>query len=259
MGKETSQKQRRLNALSSDYFKVDERTLRDLYEEVRSMASIIKFYPGNEKETSHDWSSFFDDATPFIRLLSSEGGLTVDESGNCPPHLALLLTFLKLFQRSQERLNDLTYSHLDFFYNRFLGEQRKPAVPSRVYLFAELAKDIKTFVLEKGELFAGGKDSMGRPIVFANDATISLSHARIADVRSTRRSACDGRMYSFPVSNSADGWGAPLTQGQGWLPFGDPSRAALSLETGFAVSSPMLLMQEGRRKLWFSFKTEKKV
>ena len=259
MGKETSQKQRRLNALSSDYFKVDERTLYDLYEEVRLMAKVIKFYPGNEQETQHDWAPFFGDAKPYLELLSNEPGLAMDKVGDCPPHLALILTFLKLFQQSQQRLNDLTYSHLDFFYNRFLGEQRKPAIPSRVYLFALLARDVTSYVLEKGEAFFGGKDRLGRPILFTNDTTVSLSHAQVVDVRSTQRSSADGRMYTFPVSNSADGWGAPLAEGQGWRPFGDSEKGALSLETGFAFSSPMLLMQEGRRKLWINFKIEKKI
>lgn len=257
MSKGTSQKERGLAALSTEHFKVDERSMSDLYREVQQMAKTTRFYGGSGDEGRQNWSPFFENAQHYLQRLSPDSSDTIGISreNDCPPHLALLLAFIKLYGYTQQRLNELTSAHLDFFYSKVLGEKKKKAVPDKVFVFLELARNVDRYVLPRGEKLLAGKDSQGENIIYSTDHQVSLNHTKISQIKALHRSAdSDSAIYSFPVVNSADGFGKPLEEGQGWYPFGDVKRSAkISAEIGFGLMSPMLLLQDGKRKISISF------
>ncbi len=68
------------------------------------------------------------------------------------PHYALFLAFLRLFAYARAEMNTLTGRHLDFYYREILQLKEKAAVPSRVHLLVELAKQAATHLIVAGEL-----------------------------------------------------------------------------------------------------------
>lgn len=258
MNNGTSQKERRITALSTEHFKVDERSMSDLYNEVRMLARALKFYDGEEKENSQDWSPFFGDAKQFIDKLSSSPLTSLPgQLSNCPPHLSLLLTFLKLYGHVQTQANELTSAHLNFFYTKVLGEKKKKSLPEKVYVFFELARNIDHYVLPRGEKLLAGKDDKGDNITFTTDHPVFISHAKIKQLRAIQHSdASNSSIYAFPIADSADGLGSPVDEGQGWFPFGDLSRTQKGAEIGFGFTSPMLLLKEGKRVINITFLLE---
>jgi hypothetical protein len=258
MGKGTSQTERRLAALSTQQLKVDERSITDLYEEVQRTASAIKFYEGPGKVAARDWSVFFKDAQHYFNILSGNNKSKSGIEQNCPPHLALLIAFLKLYGYTQDQLNDLTSWHLDFFYTKVLSERKRLATPDKVYVFFELARNVDQYVLAKGEKLLAGKNAKGENIIYTTDHKASLNQTIITQLKALHRAAeDDSSIYSFPAVNSADGYGKPLEAGQGWYPFGDvKKRTKVSAEIGFALASPLLLLKEGKRRVTISFTIE---
>jgi hypothetical protein len=257
MSKGTSQTDKRLTALSTQHFKVDERSMTSLYEEVQHMAKAIRFYESSGKESTQDWSPFFRDAQRYFKIMlqSKDQAESLQGGQDCPPHLALLIAFIKLYGYTQEKLNDLTSWHLDFFYTKVLGEKKKRAVPDSVYVFVELARNIGQYLLPKGEKLLAGKDLQGENVIYTTDHEISLNHTTITQLKALHHSSQeDSSIYSFPVVNSADGYGKALEQGQGWFPFGDVRKTAkISAEIGFGLMSPMLLLKEGKRRITIEF------
>src|SRR5688500_14228656 len=73
-----------------------------------------------------------------IRIVADVASQNIEQSlfplkeelqKNHTPHLALLFTFLKLFQHLQGDLNTYTKKHLDFFYKDVLKLKAREAIP----------------------------------------------------------------------------------------------------------------------------------
>ena len=254
MSKGTSQKERGLAALNAEHFKVDDRSLNDLLKEAQQLAKSLRFQQTKEKNPS-DWSPFFEDAERYLPHLFDAARNVKPTSSDCPPHLALFLAFLKLYGYTQSQLNELTSAHLNFFYSKILGENRKKAIPDKVYVFPELQKNIERYQLQKGEKLSAGKDKKGEDIIYTTDQAVSLNQAKIIQLKALHRSVPNNSaIYIHPSVNSADGFGAPLAPGEGWYPFGDTTKTPrISAAIGFGFISPMLLLKEGKRIIRITF------
>ncbi|HTF20026.1 MAG TPA: hypothetical protein VK658_18260 [Chryseolinea sp.] len=226
------------------------------------MAKALRFYDGVDRESTYDWSSFFPNAERFLDIISSTSSIAALEAHDCPPHLALMLAFIKQYGQVQDQLNGLTSTHLDFFYTKVIGEKRKNAIPDKLYIFIELARNISQYILAKGEVILAGNDSSGKRITYTTDNQVALNHTTISQLKAIHHSSQnDTSIYSFSTVNSTDGYGKPLPPGQGWYPFGDVNRnAKIAAEIGFGIMSPILLLKDGRRRITvsFSLSTDKK-
>ena len=174
------------------------------------------------------------------------------------PHMALLLTFMQLFEHARSHLNEMTGRHLDFFYEKILQFKQKESKPDEVHLMFELAKQVDSHLLKSGVQFKAGKDSKGNELLYQTEAEIVLNKARIGTLKSVYIDhENQSRVYAAPVANSADGEGAPLEEeGAGWKAFGESQYALAADKTsmieagiGFAIASPQLLLTEGQREI----------
>ncbi|CAN5331381.1 hypothetical protein BH23BAC1_BH23BAC1_17770 [soil metagenome] len=252
MGKDTSQNERIQAALHPDSFKVDERSIHDLYSEAQKLAEALNFYETADETAFASWSAFFEDAASYIQKL--EPALLQKEPGICPPHLALFLAFLKLFSHTQNQLNKLTSAHLHFFYHKILGQERKGIRPDKAYIFFGLARNTAKYLLPQGTTLLAGKDTQGNDIVYTTDRDLFINHVKISSYKAIHRlKEGNSAIYAYPVANSPDGLGTSLEEGQGWYPFGNPGRRKSTAVIGFGVSSPMLFLVEGIRKIQLSF------
>ena len=90
----------------------------------------------------------------------------VKKDGDTQPHIALLLSFLHLFQYQQQKLNSLVSGHMDFYYQHLLRFLPKPTRPDEAYVTISLKKEVAGYLLTEGNDLIGGKDEAGEPILF---------------------------------------------------------------------------------------------
>ncbi|RAJ80138.1 hypothetical protein CLV59_105246 [Chitinophaga dinghuensis] len=201
------------------------------------------------------------------------------------PHMGLFLSFLQLFQLVQTQMNDITGRMLDFYYRDVLHLTEKPSVPDKAHIIFELAKDVKEYSLDQGTALSAGKDAAGKEQTYITENPLVINQAKVKELKTIfiNKTPADGMegaktiqtIYARPVANSQDGMGAKFidkyphwpTFGQG--PASDQTftdRICRLLEhpvpetirtdkasIGFAVASPQLLLQGGRRWLMVAF------
>ena len=98
----------------------------------------------SDNKLDGNWEAFFPD---------EEQGDKWDESN---PQLTLFLTFLKLFQHSQQHINTLTQKHLDYIYKEVLRFTEKPEVSDKAHVIFELAKFADDHLVKAGTLLTAG-------------------------------------------------------------------------------------------------------
>jgi hypothetical protein len=177
------------------------------------------------------------------------------DSLNAPDHapqVALMLTFLQLYQRVQADINGVTARHLDFYYKDILKFTPRPAQPDTALVCFTLAPGTASLSLPSGLALNGGMDAQGKPIVYALDEETRLDEAAVVRFSSlTAMRDGDGEtlaVYTRPVANSADGFGAvPAPSGVAWPAFVEGPDATAA-EMGIRIRSPILQMRAGARR-----------
>lgn len=200
------------------------------------------------------------------------------------PHMALFIAFLRLFSIVQEQMNGITERMLNFYYRDVLRLEQKPSVPDRVHIVFELAKDIFQYDIAEGTSLNGGMDKSNKKQVYTTNTGLVVNQAKVKELKTifiqkgevgdpgtrTMVPSIDA-FYARPIANSADGFGEKITDPGGkWPSFGKgapglPEKFNLDnpctfieqtkelnsrkdqAQIGFAIASPQLLMQGGKR------------
>ncbi|HMQ46526.1 MAG TPA: hypothetical protein PKA00_04545 [Saprospiraceae bacterium] len=178
----------------------------------------------------------------------------INEPNLHQPHVALFLSFLRLFRHAQDSLNSLTGKHLDYYYEKILCLDRRPAVPDDVFLVFELAKGFEETLVEKGTAFLAGKDANGRPLLFEALENWVVRDAQVKEIKNTHFDLCNfqttGKILANPDVNTAyaNGEILPNEKPASWRALGDDGNLPAG-EIGFAIASPQLILREGKRIL----------
>lgn len=104
-------------------------------------------------------------------------------SSNIKPDLALMITFFKLFKEAQDKQNELTKKHLDFYYKSVLQFNEAPLQPDKTILTIELTPETPDLQIEAGLQFDAGKDEQGNGIVYESIDTSILNQIKVVDIR----------------------------------------------------------------------------
>lgn len=168
------------------------------------------------------------------------------------PQIALILTFLQLFQAAQQQLNSLSQAHLDFYYKEVLKLTPKGHQPDQVHLIFAMAKHLNEYKIDQDTFVKAGKDDLGKPLFYATDEDIVLNKTQI-DVEQGLKSFFVARdekdevlgFYHAPVASSEDGLN--IIENQVWNTFGNEQVPAAKI--GFALASSMFLLAEGEREI----------
>lgn len=168
--------------------------------------------------------------------------------GEVTPQLALFIAFLKLLNKSKERFNKITKRHLDFYYKEVLQLKKNAEKADHAYIIFELAKNAEQQILRDDTLLNAGKDSEGNTIHYKLEEEIAINKATVVELKNTYSHEDAPNWYASPKANSGDGEGGEFENGStSWLPFGDTNRNLA--KKGFSVSSPSLLLTEGKRTI----------
>ncbi len=238
-GSGTNRGNRLLESLLPDYVAVDGRKIEELKAFAKNLAAQLKFRTPSDT-WEDDWASFFEKE--------------IDPNQATDPHYALFLAFLQNYLLAQADLNGLTKKHLDFFYRDVLRLKEKAAEADQAYLILQLAKQVGEHLLPKNSEFKAGKDDIGKEVLFKNESNQVFNKTEVGSLKALYRDQ-NGRLYSSPIANSADGNGAEIIHPDGrWNPFGRPKSLfptsdRKSAVLGFAVASPALALAEGTRKI----------
>ena len=236
----TSQSDRLPEAFDPAYARIDERSADELLQLLKDFSELVQYYD-HSNQLNGDWKDFF-----------------MDFNKTHEPHIALMLTFLKLFKEARDHLNTLTKRHLDFYYKRYLQIKQLEAVPDRVHLVLELAKNVKEYKLAKNTAFTAGKDQTGKELIYKSEREIVLNKASISQIKSVFvDKKHEFTVYKAEAANSADGKGKEFEgESAAWYPFGKAQMGLSSGEQnmekadiGFAIASSTFRMKEGTRKV----------
>lgn len=232
------------SSLRDGFVDIDEHSSADLVRFVKRLAPLINFYDVADAETAAgDWQSFF----PFSEQEIAAWLQTRD--GQCSPHLALVRCFLELYREPQGLMNKLTGEHLDFYFRRVLRMSPNDPVPDRAHLQLALKKNSGAVLITPAHQFSGGKDAGGVERIYRPVADTVINQGIVTSLRAIYLDpAGNGTVRYAPIANSADGVGAEIEEEEGkWPAFGADHYPAA--ETGFAIASPVLRMQEGTRRI----------
>ncbi|MEP0984339.1 hypothetical protein [Ekhidna sp.] len=200
----------------------------------------------------------------YCQSISSEAKKYFEESlknSNTEPHIALLISFLKLYKRQQNAFNALVKSQLDFYYKRVLQIHPEGAKPDDSYLTMTLNKGLESFNLPSDTSFLAGVDKNGKPIEFSNAKASELLNTSISDYLtfSIGNDALDNKLfrastvsrYSKPVIKT----GTDLVSTFSMFGLAESNQVKTkSSSLGFAISTPELILEGGDRKVVISFK-----
>ena len=237
-----SQDERLPRELGVHFADVDERTPEALLAYARALTDIVPLFkpssPGPDATpvpSTSGWKPFFT-----VPPTNQERGAA----------LALYDTFLNLYdQGPRTAINRLTEAHLNFLYQQVLGFRRDPAVPDRAHAILNLKKGSPPVQVLPSHRFSAGKDAAGVEQFYSPTTDVIVNTSQIASLRSIYVDPrSNGKVHVAPTANSADGLGGKLPDdAPGWKPFG---HADLPIaDVGFALASPVLRMQEGKRTI----------
>ncbi|OAT78902.1 hypothetical protein A9B99_04175 [Mangrovibacter phragmitis] len=99
------------------------------------------------------------------------------------PQQALYFSFLKLFKLAQKKLNTFTERHLQFYYQRVLQQEKKPAEDNSIYLKLSLNSQTKnTIKFDHGAEFSPGDAPDFSPIIYRSCYPIEITNAEVSHV-----------------------------------------------------------------------------
>lgn len=252
-GEGTDQQQRILSALSPDSLHLQELSVAEWMSFARSFAEKVGYFDLNNQPNGN-WQNFFVDESQIESFLAD-----AENSQTVTPHLTLFVCFLKLLDFSKTHFNRLTKRHLDFYYQDILKISRKPAVADQVHVLFELAKNVVQEKIAAGTQLDAGKDANGNKLIFATQDELIANKASLVSIKNVYHHSAGNlkKIKACPVANSLDGLGKALpADNTKWAPFGyvhsnysEGTPELPDARLGFAVSSPVLLLNEGVRTI----------
>ena len=256
----TSQYQRMMEALHPSYAALHEFTLTDWMKFAWHFADQLNFFSTNNAEVIEtSWQRFLMDeekVQEMLRYFRRKEAEAILE-----PHLALFVSFLQLIRSAQRQMNRITGRHLDFYYKKVLQLKRKEAIPDKVHLIFELAKNLSSVKLDEQALFDAGKDKNNKPLHYLIADEPVFNAAKVSAIKSVYHNPGVSLRFA-EVANSADGSGTPLKPDDlSWHPFGfkckevqvpggDKQDVKLpAAKPGFAFASSILFLKQGQRTI----------
>jgi hypothetical protein len=180
------------------------------------------------------------------------------------PQVGLFITFLRLFQFSQQQLNTLTRDHLRFFFTEVLRQSEQGPQADTLHAIFRLKPGSGKVLLPKGTELSAGKDPSGANRIYKTEEEHVLNEGTVTSLKTLFREAAPAashfpsqgsRLFVAQTANSPKGEGKP-TQGISWPLLGSPqshlpkeSRTMADAVLGYSIASPQLALQGGSRSI----------
>ncbi|MCG8306782.1 MAG: baseplate J/gp47 family protein [Cytophagales bacterium] len=267
----TSQSQRYIAALDPGTIELHDFTTEDWMRFALRFSEKVNYYDTATNKKNGQWDDFFiqeEEIPAFVEKvekLNEQAGETGSSDKDIDPHLTLFVAFLKLTSFAQKRLNKLPKKHLDYYYKEVLKLDKKTPVEDQVHILFELAKNASEVKIEQFTALDGKKDKKGVKRIYKTQDEIVVNKASVASLRNVFHEDGVGIKYALKA-DSYDGLGKDFPDNEiRWWPFGYPSNTPgitrdggpypdlPFAKIGFGLSSPVLLLREGKRIVTFTF------
>lgn len=244
----TYQWQRFPTGLKPGFYKPDDRSIEEIVKQVAEYASFVRYYDTTLNEWG-DWRAFYEFIYDYSgKKLKFANIDSLLQRSDIPPHLGLLLSFLKTFQAVRDQFNGFTNRHLNFYYKDVLQLTGMNAVADKVAVLFEPEKNTVQARVEQGRELNAGKDATGKDLVYTTLREIVVNQATIAKKKTIYADISAGQLKALHTAADAPADNKHIQNNiTSWRPFGSTSNT--KAEVGFAISSPLLFAKEGRRRL----------
>lgn len=278
----TSQSQRYIGQLAPESLKLQDYDREDWFLFAFNLAKHLNFFKVEDHKNSvGNWQELFNfvglpedlparGSTEYklLKITINNALDTLEASSELTPHLTLFVCFLRLMELAQNRFNNLSKRHLDFYYKDILKIEKQLPKPDKAHIIFELAKRTENFKVATNTALNAGKDSAGELRLFKTLRELVVNQAKVGVVKSIYNSEQAKEITYSQQANSLDGLGAELPEDAPfWFPFGYtkapqdigdansplvlpegfPSLPKANL--GFAIASPMLELAMGDRNI----------
>ncbi len=191
------------------------------------------------------------------------------------PEVALLLTFLKLYEIPQKNINNLTSKYLNYYYRQILKQKERQGVDDHAYLSFYLDKEAQEATVPAKAKFIAGTDDKGRNIFYQTDDEVVINKARLNKMFNVfvakRKVHVEGEtlervnnIYNseIPIINWTEK--PALNKRMSYPTFGEDQEGLgendLTMQkaaVGMAIASPAFLLSEGKRELTIRVQLQK--
>ena len=196
------------------------------------------------------------------------------ESQQHEPSVGLFITFLKLYEKAQKRLNRFTLRHLDFYYRQILKADNRHEVAKSYYLLIEGRGGSEPLLIDQGTRFNAGQDAELNDIIYTADDALLVSDARLETLatlylekdpmispESELGFVTRVKQDWPPVPAASSGTDTTRERPVSWTLFGAETRDGAQGSTsdariGFSVASEVLLLEQGIRKIDMAIELE---
>lgn len=244
----TYQWQRLQEGLKKGFYKPDDRSVEQMVMQVAQFASDVRYYDINLNVLGN-WEAFFDYLYDYsTKKLKIDNVDSLLASGMVPAHIGLLLSFLKTFESTREELNNFTTKHVNFYYRDVLQLSPANAVADKVAIIFEPEKATLQALVPTGTELNAGKDATQKDLVYKTTREIVVNQVGIAQKKTIWADKdATGKVGGLYMAKDAAAENK-FTRNNvtSWYPFGSVNNKPA--EIGFAISSPMLLARDGRRR-----------
>ncbi len=224
---------------------------------------------GSSPNFSELFKSAYKNIVFFVDLAKRKFDSELWLSSHHQPHVALILSALKLFQEIQKDLNSLTGKHLDYYYQKIL--QQYPVIQKPVRALVGFSPKPGVERLAAGSGFEFVFESK-KSVKLENLFGVELTTARISEVRTLYKSTYypfssghhqedialnmtydsllyEGEGVSQLVFSQLASVGLPLVMGEDQSQKGGGQKTMVTSLIGLVISSSVLLIEEGRQSI----------
>ena len=203
-------------------------------------------------------------AVAYLKPIAAERLKQSLTNGNHDPAVGLLLACVRLISAAQERLNQFSSRHRDFYYGRVLLMRPKPQVLDSTFLVFQLNLNAPPILIPKGTAFTAGKLEGQGEIIYETVSPVVVSDIKIQKIITLHcsRSASVSPEWELgyidgvhtadllPMMKNPSSAQSALS----WPIFGGELTAEIAsgeadAQVGFAIASSVLRLSEGDRSI----------
>jgi hypothetical protein len=161
---------------------------------------------------------------------------------------SMLVAFAQLMQVQQTQLNQLTDTHLNFYYRDILAQTQRVGTADSAIVCLGLKPDALALLLPQGTVFDGGVDANQQPQQFVNGQSQWINLIQIGQLQTLRYQ--DG-LWLNVITDGNKVVKDPQGQLRSWPLLGtnEGSNQGKALRQGLALASPMLSLSGGTRTI----------
>jgi len=98
-------------------------------------------------------------------------------------NITLFLAFLKLFQYAQEKANNFTEKHFNFYYFDILNIEPDKYIPDKIYFTFDIDENFEMVCIKKGTEIIGEKDENNKELVYITDTDLFVTKTKITQLK----------------------------------------------------------------------------